>query len=226
MFLLNYETLIDPLLRDLRLFLSEFGGLKAGEKVLDVCCGTGVQAIEYARRGIIATGIDLDTAMLKTAERKRSESGLSNLEFRLADAASLPFAGGSFDAASISLALHGKTADVREKVVAEMQRVVKQGGILLFADFNAPLPGNFDTFVLNSIEYIAGREHYRNSRDYLDSGGLGRILARHNIVAGKTDYLKNGNFLLIKARNPGQYWPAQLSCDVIRQGLQTQIPHS
>ena len=200
MFLLNYETLIDPLLRDLRAFLPEFGELKAGDKVLDVCCGTGAQAIEFARCGIIATGIDLDAVMIQTAKRKKSESGLANVEYRLADATSLPFADGSFDAVSISLALHEKTSEMREKVVAEMRRVVKQGGTLVVADFESPLPGNFDSFIVNAIEFIAGREHHRNSREYLKSGGLEAIFNRHGIAIEKTAYLKNGNFWLVKTR--------------------------
>ncbi len=46
--------------------------MKAGDKVLDVCCGTGAQVLEYGRRGIVATGIagiDISLSMLKIATR-------------------------------------------------------------------------------------------------------------------------------------------------------------
>ena len=53
----NYETLVDPLLRDLRKFTPEFSGIKAGDKVIDVCCGTGAQVLEYGRCGKADFGI-------------------------------------------------------------------------------------------------------------------------------------------------------------------------
>ena len=67
MFIFNYGTLIDPLLKDIRKFTPEFASIKAGDRVLDVCCGTGEQTLEYGRRGIIASGIDSSQKMIKTA---------------------------------------------------------------------------------------------------------------------------------------------------------------
>jgi ubiquinone/menaquinone biosynthesis C-methylase UbiE len=46
MFMFNYETLVDPLLRDLRKHTPEFAGMRTGDKVIDVCCGTGAQVLE------------------------------------------------------------------------------------------------------------------------------------------------------------------------------------
>jgi ubiquinone/menaquinone biosynthesis C-methylase UbiE len=71
MFKFNYETLVDPIFRDLRKSIPEFSGMKAGDKVMDVCCGTGAQVLEYGRLGIVATGIDSNEGMLKTATRNR-----------------------------------------------------------------------------------------------------------------------------------------------------------
>ena len=69
MFILNYATVIDPLLRNIRIYTLEFSGMKAGDRVLDVCCATGDQVIHYAKRGIVASGIDLSSGMIKLAEK-------------------------------------------------------------------------------------------------------------------------------------------------------------
>ena len=54
------------------------------ESVLDAGCGTGRVAIELARRGVHAVGVDLDTAMLDAARRKAPQ-----LQWFCADLASL-----------------------------------------------------------------------------------------------------------------------------------------
>ena len=135
----NYETLVDPLLRDLRKFTPEFSGMKAGDKVIDVCCGTGAQVLEYGRRGIVATGIDISPSMLKIATRNMTRQKAVNVSFQLADATSLPFLHGYFDCASISLGLHDKEKPIRYQIISEMKRVVKQDGALILIDFQAPL---------------------------------------------------------------------------------------
>jgi ubiquinone/menaquinone biosynthesis C-methylase UbiE len=108
MFMFNYETLVDPLLRDLRKFTPEFSGMKAGDKVIDVCCGTGAQVLEYGRHGIIATGIDSSRDILQIATRNRIRQKVVNVSFQLADAANLPFPDDRFDYATVSFGLHDK----------------------------------------------------------------------------------------------------------------------
>ncbi len=108
MFFFNYSTLVDPFLRHVRLYAIRFSGLKAGDRVLDVCCGTGDQVYYYARAGLLATGIDLDPAMLRLAAKDKRSRVQDNASFRMADARWLPFTDNSFDGASVSLALHEK----------------------------------------------------------------------------------------------------------------------
>ncbi|GAH19404.1 unnamed protein product, partial [marine sediment metagenome] len=42
-----YSIFIDPFLQDIRTYISKFSGMKRGDKVLDVCCGTGDQVFYY-----------------------------------------------------------------------------------------------------------------------------------------------------------------------------------
>jgi demethylmenaquinone methyltransferase/2-methoxy-6-polyprenyl-1,4-benzoquinol methylase len=138
MALLTYENIIDPLLKNVRQSIVDFAGMKAGDSALDVCCGTGAQVIEYGRRGINATGIDLDENMLSFAFRNKCLLKMENIAFYRADATALPINDKSFDFVSVSFALHDKLPDVRNAVVSEMKRVVKPGGALLFTDFISP----------------------------------------------------------------------------------------
>lgn len=200
MLIFNYETLIDPLLRDIRKFTPEFSGMRPGDRVLDVCCGTGAQVIEYGRRGVIATGIDNDPSMLKTALKNRAKQKLGNVSFHLADATKLPFDDSCFDYASVSLALHDKGRSTRYGVVSEMKRVVKQDGALIFIDYSVPLARSIWGGLSRTVEFLAGGDHYAGFKDYVDSDGLEDILKMHHLRVDDRSYLKDGLMVIIKAR--------------------------
>ncbi len=197
----NYSTLIDPLLQSIRVYTPKFSGMKKGDRVLDVCCGTGDQVFYYEKRGIIASGIDLNPKMIKVAEKRKKESGLTNVFFEIADAKKLSFQNNYFDFASISLALHEKDRYSRNKIISEMKRVVKNEGFLIFIDFRVPLPQNIYSYLVRFIEYSAGKNHYKCFKDYLLQGGLPILLARNKLKEQKTDYLLNNLITIIKVKN-------------------------
>ena len=196
-----YSIFIDPFLRDIRTYISKFSGMKRGDKVLDVCCGTGDQVFYYGKRSIIATGVDLSPKMIKTAEKRKEKSGLTNVSFRVANAKQLPFKDNSFDFASICLGLHEIKRDERDKIISEMKRVVKKEGFLIFIDFQVPLPSTIISYLVKAIEYFAGRNHYECFKDYLEQGGLYAILNRNQLQEEKRDYTENGIIVIIKTRS-------------------------
>lgn len=198
--LLSYETLIDPFLKDMRTFIAQLVGINQGDRILDVCCGTGAQVLEYGRCGIVATGIDISPAMLKVAEGNRVKQKLDNISFQLADATSLPFKDNYFDYVSISFGLHDKIREVRNRVVSEMKRVVKQHGALILADYQVPLPRNIWAIVARSIEFLANGSHYEGFKDYLSSGGLDGILRTHNLREEQRARVKSGLVVIVKAK--------------------------
>ena len=72
-------------------------GLAAGLHVLDVACGTGNLTIPLARRGCVATGVDIATNLLKQGRDRANNEGL-DVSFDEGDAEQLPYADASFDA--------------------------------------------------------------------------------------------------------------------------------
>jgi ubiquinone/menaquinone biosynthesis C-methylase UbiE len=201
MFMFNYEILVDPLLRELRKFVPEFSGMKAGDKVIDVCCGTGAQVLEYGRYGIIAIGIDSSQGMLEVATRNRIRRKVGNISFQLADATNLPFPDGYFDCATISLGLHDKEKPVRYQIISEMKRVIKQDGALILIDYQVPLPRNIWAASVRAIEFLVGGSHYQGFKDYLASWGLEDILKNHSLREECRTYLKSGLIAAIKVVN-------------------------
>lgn len=96
-------------------------GVRAGERVLDVACGTGNGAAVAAAGGARVTGLDSSPRLLEAA-RERVPEG----DFVEGDAAAMPFEDGAFDAAvSVFGVIFARPA---EQAAAEIARVVRPGG--------------------------------------------------------------------------------------------------
>jgi len=99
--------------------------IEKGASVLDVASGTGESACYLAEHtGARVVGIDISGRLIEKARRKAEQRKLQ-IEFRQADAHRLPFVDAAFDCAvsECSVCLMDK-----EKVLAEMTRVLKPGG--------------------------------------------------------------------------------------------------
>ena len=201
MFFFSYSRVIDPLLRNIRIFVPKFAGMKSGNKVLDVCCGTGDQVFYYAKAGIVAFGIDLDQNMIRVARGDKRNKETKNVSFQVADAVKLPFEDNFFNYASISFALHEKERDVRSKIISEMKRVVKEGGILVFVDYQSPMPGNFFSYLIRLVERFAGKDHFNCFKDYIRQGGLYTLLSENRLREEKRKFFMKRNVVAIRARN-------------------------
>ena len=111
-----------------------------GSKVLDICCGTGKITLELARtvgeKGHV-TGLDFSEKMLDVAQQTVALSGLGNrITLIQGNAMNLPFADNSFDAATVGWGLRNVPDIFR--VVEEMERVVKPGGMVVSLDMAKP----------------------------------------------------------------------------------------
>jgi ubiquinone/menaquinone biosynthesis C-methylase UbiE len=201
-FSINYATIVDPIMRDVREHLQDFAGMKAGDSVLDVCCGSGAQVYEYFHKGLAAWGVDNSQWMLDLARCYYGKASLSSASFTLADAAHLPFADGSFDFTSISLALHDKDVTLVDMILSEMKRVTRPGGALVFVDYTVPLPRSVTGCFIRTVEFFAGASHFGNFRWYLKNGGLRRVTQNNGLSVVKETRVKMGNITLVLAQSP------------------------
>ena len=123
-----------------------------GDRVLDVCCGTGDLSIAAREAGGEVTGLDFSAPMLERARRKSDE-----VEWLEGDALALPFPDGSFDAVTIGFGLRN-LANV-ERGLTELHRVLSSGGRVAILEITRPkgLVAPFYRFWFDGVIPLAGK---------------------------------------------------------------------
>lgn len=111
------------------------GPIQAGETVIDIGSGAGMDLLLAARRvgpSGRAIGIDSTPAMIEKCRESARDAGLSNVEVREGDVHSLPVEDGSVDV----VISNGVLNLAWDKMTAfrEVSRVLKRGGRLMLGD--------------------------------------------------------------------------------------------
>lgn len=133
------------------------------KEVLEIAAGPGLLAkhIAPAAKSVIAT--DYSEGMIAQAEKGEHPD---NLCFEIADAMDLPYEDESFDAVLIANALH--IVPDPEKVLSEIDRVLRQDGLLIAPNF-VDHKGTMISRIWSGILRIAGIrfEHRWSAREYI-----------------------------------------------------------
>ena len=144
-------------------------GVQAGDRVLDLAAGSGDLSLKFAKKvgdegQVIVT--DINEAMLEEGRKRLTDAGIvSNVNYCLVNAESLPFEDNSFDCISISFGLRNVTR--KEIALASMQRCLKPGGRAIILEFSQPTNATFrkiyDAYSFNVIPKLG--EIISNDRD-------------------------------------------------------------
>lgn len=127
-------------------------GLAQGERVLDVCCGSGASAIPAAELGASVVGVDLAENLLELARAKAKQRGLCNIHFQSGDLMNLPFEDGSFDTAVCVFGIF--FVPEMEAALRELRRVVRTGGRVAITTWGPRFFEPASTFFWNSIRDV------------------------------------------------------------------------
>jgi ubiquinone/menaquinone biosynthesis C-methylase UbiE len=153
-----------------RLLIAQ-AGVRAGQRVLDLACGTGTLAVwlKQAAPGAVVVGIDGDATMLERARRKAAQAG-ADIRFDLGLSHRLTYADASFERVVSSLFFHHLRPDEKRATLREAYRVLVPGGELHVADWGKPA-----NLVLRAMFYaVQMLDGFENTRDNVQ-GRLGRF---------------------------------------------------
>jgi ubiquinone/menaquinone biosynthesis C-methylase UbiE len=196
-----YDTLLEPVNAPLRAIGWKLHPTNSSMTVLDVGCGTGGHLEAYVDSGAECFGLDASPAMLEQAAARLGDRA----QLELGDATALPHKNASFDFVFTSLFLHELGNSVRKTALSEMARVVKPDGRILIIDYyvgSMRAKGYLARSVSMVAERIAGRDHYRNWRTFLRSGGIATMAPKAGISIESEKVVAGGNLALWILRKP------------------------
>lgn len=133
--------------------LVERVGIRDGQAVLDIGCGTATLTILLKRSSPEAKviGIDGDTDILLIARRKIKNTDLG-IPLSLGMVFKLPYVDLSFDKVTSSMVLHHLTQRDKSLTLEEVFRILKPGGEIHIAELGKP-----SNPIMNLVSIIIGR---------------------------------------------------------------------
>ncbi len=137
--------LYDPLLKwgmredEFKRALIAHAQIRAGQRVLDLGCGTGTLTlmIKQTHPDAEVVGFDADPKILEIARTKANQSGVK-IVFDQGMAFQLPYANESFDRVLSSLVIHHLTDENKRRTIQQAYRVLRSGGNFHIFDFGKP----------------------------------------------------------------------------------------
>ncbi|WPJ94685.1 methyltransferase domain-containing protein [Coraliomargarita algicola] len=134
--------------------LIEMSACGAEDRVLDVACGPGMVACEFAQVAAEVYGIDLTDRMIEAARKRQASQGLKNLYWQVGAAEDLPYADASFSVVVSRYTFHHFMDPAA--VLSEMCRVCRPGGRVVVAD---PVLPSSKLAAFNAMERLRDPSH-------------------------------------------------------------------
>ncbi|HEY1262721.1 MAG TPA: class I SAM-dependent methyltransferase [Terriglobales bacterium] len=192
--------LYDPIVKlfggdRIRQALIDQAGLRPGQRVLEVGCGTGTLDVMIKRQfpQVEVVGLDPDLKALDRAHRKAARAAVS-IQFDQGYADQLPYPGASFDRVFSSFMFHHLPAEEKTGMLRAVRRVLKPDGALHLVDFEGPedhahgwfahlfhsnerLQANSEERVIAFMRECGFRAAHKVTRGRMFSGGVGYFRA-------------------------------------------------
>jgi len=197
-----YDRIFDSMNKGLKMVGIRMFRPSEGMSILDIGCGTGSHLELYQRYKCDLYGIDLSPSMLAIARERLGDTA----QLDLGDATEMPYHDGKFDLVISMLSLHEMSTQTRSGVLNEIDRVLKPDGRILLIDFHPgpyqPLQGWVSKTIILFSEVAAGREHFKNYRQFMKTKGLSTLLSGHQLKLEKQSILAGGTFAVCLVSRP------------------------
>lgn len=163
-----YDRIIAP--NQDRLFKEINNLIKAQSSIIDVGCGTGRLAFALADNSRSVLGIDLSRRNIKRAQLNLLHRPNHKITFQHRSISEIIKEEQiHFDYAVLTYVIHEVDEGERINLLKEIALVTDK---IILGDYLVPKSRDFAGNLTEAIEFVAGREHYRNYKSYIEKGGL------------------------------------------------------
>ena len=126
--------------------------------------------------------------MLEIAKRSDSSIKIYN-----EDATKTSFDDAWFDVVIISFAIHEKDRNTQQALINEAHRIIKKDGFMLVVDYVFDnKTTKYGRILISMIERIAGSEHYRNFKNYIQNKRLLSLIKKDKFKLTKCNRMSSG----------------------------------
>lgn len=162
-----YDKLIAP--NQDRMFGEIKNLIQPNSSVLDVGCGTGRFSFSAADKVSKVVGIDLSSKNINTANQTLNKNPNNKISFLHTTISDLISKQQHFDYAVITYVIHEVNPEERIPLLKEMMNLADK---IIIGDYLVPISKNFWSVLNEAVEFLAGKEHYTNFKDFVKIGGL------------------------------------------------------
>lgn len=127
-------------------------GVRAGQRFLDVACGSGALSLNAARLGATVTSVDISPAMVERLEARARQEGLHEITGRVMDGHALKLDDDAFDVAGSQFGV--MLFPDLPRGLSEMVRVTKPGGTVLMNVYGPPQKVEFLQFFFRALKTV------------------------------------------------------------------------
>jgi len=193
-----YDKLIAP--NQDRLFVEIKNLIQPNSKVLDVGCGTGRFSFFIADKVETVVGIDLSKKNIETANKSLSKKENTKITFHHSDIAKIKSSYEHFDYAVMTYVIHEVNPDKRIALLNEMAMIADK---IIIGDYLVPVEKGFWSLLNEIVEYLAGREHYSNFKNFVMNKGLLGLVdqSRLKLISEIKNKPATSQLLVLKSTN-------------------------
>jgi len=162
-----YDNLIAP--NQDRMFGEIKNLIEPNSSVIDVGCGTGRFSFSIADRANMLVGVDLSSKNITKANQTLQRYPNKKISFLHTNLANLVAQNHHFDYAVMTYVIHEVNFEDRIPLMNEMAKVADN---IIIGDYLVPATKGFWSMLNNIVEFLAGKEHFSNFKNFVTNNGL------------------------------------------------------
>ncbi len=162
-----YDLFIAP--NQDKLFLQIINLIEPSSTVIDVGCGTGRLSFLIVDKVSKVVGVDLSKKNIKRANQNLRKKSNQKISFIHSDISSIVSKNEKFDYAIMTYVIHEIDEENRVDLLRQLSKVANK---IIVGDYLVPKPNKLWSFLNDVIEFFAGKEHYRNYKNFIRNGGI------------------------------------------------------